>query len=363
MDGGGARKRPTITDVARRARVSGATVSYVLNDRPGVGEASRRRVLKAAEALGYRRNRLARGLRDGRTHVFGLLLANIANPFYPEIAAGVIAVAAESGYQVFVSHTGEDQAQQRREVEALSDHGCDGLIFTSVTDADRELLRKLLEAGPPFVQAVRRVRGIRADYVGIDNRAAGRDVILHLVALGHRDIALISGPLASSASRGRYEGMREVLAESGLALPADRFTESALTREAGYRAATSLLQGRKRPTAIACGNDMIALGAIDAGIEAGLQMPAELAVTGFDDMSFASSRMVNLTTISQPLREIGVTAVELLRSRLRDPSQAPRDVILPHRLIVRGSSSAPAPAVSKPSPGAAVTRPPRRRRG
>ncbi|TAN33869.1 LacI family transcriptional regulator [bacterium] len=348
MDGGGAYRRPTITDVARRARVSAATVSYVLNDRPGVGEASRRRVLAAAEVLGYRRNRLARGLRDGRSHVLGLLLANIANPFYPEIAAGVIAVAADSGYQVFVSHTGEDQAQQRREVEALSDHGCDGLIFTSVIEADRELLRHLMQAGPPFVQAVRRVRGIRADYVGIDNRAAGRDVILHLAAMGHTDIALIAGPPASSASRGRYEGMREALKESGLALPAGRFTESALTREAGYQAATSLLQSRKRPTAIACGNDMIALGAIDAAIEAGVRMPAEMAVTGFDDMSFASSRMVNLTTISQPLREIGATAVELLRGRLRDPSRPPQEVILPHQLIVRGSSST-SPAGARPA--------------
>lgn len=344
MDGGGVYRRPTITDVARRARVSTATVSYVLNGRPGVGEASRRRVLKAAEFLGYRRNRLARGLRGGRTHVLGLVLANIANPFYSEIAAGVIAIAAEAGYQVFLSHTGEDQAQQRQEVEALSDHGCDGLIFTSVTDADGELLRELLEAGPPFVQAVRRVPGIPADYVGIDNWAAGRDVILHLVALGHSDIALIVGPLASSASRGRYEGMLEALTESGLSLPPNRFREGSFTREAGYEAAADLLPGGKRPTAIACGNDMIALGVIDAAIDAGLRMPAEVAVTGFDDMSFASSRVVNLTTISQPLQEIGATAVQLLQSRLRDPSQPPREVILPHLLIVRGSSTALPPA-------------------
>jgi LacI family transcriptional regulator len=333
------RRRPTITDVARRARVSTAAVSYVLNGRPGVGEVSRRRVLKAAEVLGYRRNRLARGLRDGRTHVMGLLLANIGNPFYPEIAAGVIAVAAESGYQVFVSHTGEDQQQQLREVQALSDHGCDGLIFTSVTEADKKMLRELLGEGPPFVQAVRRVRGIDADYVGIDNAAAGRDLMSHLIDLGHTDIAIIAGPLVSSASRARYEGMLEVLNDAGLALGSERLAESTLTRESGYQAARLLLGAGRRPTAIACGNDMIALGAIDAAIDAGLHVPDDLAVTGFDDMSFASSRMVNLTTMSQPLREIGSTSVELLTSRLRDPSQPPREVILPHRLIIRGSSA------------------------
>ena len=338
------RRRPTITDVARRARVSPAAVSYVLNGQPGVGEVSRRRVLEAAEVLGYRRNRLARGLRDGRTHVLGLLLANIANPFYPEIAAGVIAVAAQSGYQVFLSHTGEDQEQQLREVQALSDHGCDGLIFTSVTEANAKMLRELLKAGPYFVQAVRRVRGIAADYVGIDNESAGRDVMRHLIAFGHTDIAVIAGPLASSASRGRYQGMLEVLTEAGLTLAPERFAESTLTREDGYAAANRLLRTLKRPTAIACGNDMIALGAIDAAMDAGLRVSADLAVTGFDDMSFASSRMVNLTTISQPLREIGSTSVELLTSRLRDPSQPPREVILPHRLIVRGSSSPQTPS-------------------
>ncbi len=341
MNGRQARRRPTITDVARRARVSPAAVSYVLNGRPGVGEASRRRVLKAAEVLGYRRNRLAHSLREGRTHVLGLLLANIANPFYPEIAAGVIAVAGESGYQVFVSHTAEDRDQQLREVQALSDHGCDGLIFTSVTEADKKMLRDLLISGPVFVQAVRRVQGIAADYVGIDNAAAGREVMQHLVALGHTNIAVVSGPLASSASRGRYEGMLQALAEAGLSLPPGGVAESTLTREDGYRAATRLLKTSRRPTAIACGNDMIALGAVDAVMDAGLGVPADVAITGFDDMSFASSRMVNLTTISQPLREIGSTSVELLTSRIRDPSQPPREVILPHRLITRGSSAAP----------------------
>lgn len=344
-------RRPTIADVAAMAGVSVATVSNVLNDRGRVSEESRGRVLRAAESIRFRPDRLARGLRAGRTRVLGLLLGNIANPFYTEIAAGVVDGATRLGYHVFVSHTASDPEIQRREAQALRDHRCDGLIFTAVTQADRALLDELIRYRTPIVQVERWVPGLRADYVGIDNRAAGREVTAHIVALGHTEIAIIAGPETSTASRERYRGFREGIRAAGLSLRRTHVYVSELTREGGYRAAEHLLAVRPRPTAVACGNDMIALGAIDAIIDRGLRIPADIGVAGFDDMPFASSRLIDLTTVRQPLQLLGSTAVETLLSRLESPTKAPVRIILPHKLVVRGSCGAVSPRPLRGSPG------------
>jgi LacI family transcriptional regulator len=330
-----------MTDVARQAGVSVATVSYVLNGRAGVGAESKQRVLRAASDLGFRPNRLARGLRGRRTRVLGLLLANVSNPFYPDIAAGIVAAAAAEGYQVFLGHTNDSSEVQQREVEAMLDHRCDGLIFTTITDDDRALLEELLASGVPCVQTVRHIPGLEADYVGIDNEAGGHEIARHLIDLGYRDIAVIAGPQNSSASRDRFAGVHRALREGGIELPEDRFAQSDLTREGGHQAACRFLGGRAHPEAIVCGNDMIALGAIDAVIDCDLGVPSDVAITGFDDMPFASSRLVQLTTIRQPPEEFGSVSVRLLLDRLENPSLLPRQIILPHSLVIRRSCGAP----------------------
>jgi len=239
--------------------------------------------------------------------------------------------AARLGYQVFVSHTASDPETQRREAQALRDHRCDGLIFTAVTRADRPLLDELIRYRTPIVQVERWVPGLRADYVGINNRAAGREVTAHLAALGHTEIAIIAGPETSTASRERYRGFREGIRDAGLSLRRTHVYVSELTREGGYRAAEHLLAVRPRPTAVACGNDMIALGAIDAIIDRGLRIPADISIAGFDDMPFASSRLIGLTTVRQPLQRLGSTAVETLLSRLERPTGAPARIMPPSR--------------------------------
>jgi DNA-binding LacI/PurR family transcriptional regulator len=147
--------RVTLAEVARRAGVSRAAASYAINGKAGVGEGTRQRVLAIAEELGFRRNRLASGLRHGHSKAIGLLLADVANPFYPEIASGVLAAADALDYEVFLSHTGDDSRRQASEVYALLDHQCDGVILTTLTRADRRLLELLLRRGVPFVQLVR----------------------------------------------------------------------------------------------------------------------------------------------------------------------------------------------------------------
>lgn len=335
-------RRVTMTHIAERVGVSVATVSYVMNKRPGVGEEVRERVLRTADELGFRPNRLAQGLRRGRTKLLGLLLADIANPFYPEIAAGVIEEAAGLGYQVFLSQTGSGGELTDREADALLDLRCDALIFTSVTAADGPLLLRLLSENIPFVQLVRRAEGIAADFIGIDDRAAGRELVEHLLGLGRTDIGFLRGPSTSSASRERFLGCIDALTAAGIELPDARVREVPLTLTGGFEGVQRLATQRDTlPTALVCGNDVIALGAIDAFADMGVRVPQDVAVVGYDDMPFASSRPIDLTTVHQPLRGLGGTAVRLLLERVEHPDLPPREVVLPHRLVVRSSSGAP----------------------
>ncbi len=332
----------TLSDVAKRAGVSIATVSYVMNDRGGVGERTRANVLRIADELGFRLNRVASGLRTGRTHVLGLVLADITNPFYPEIAGGVIAAAAEAGFQVFLSHGGTNGGLDGEVVQALCDHQCGALIFTSLVMSDGPLLSDVVPPDVPIVQIVRRIPGIRADFVGIDDRAGAREAAQHLIDLGHRDVAILAGPSASSASSERMAGFREALDETGIELLPDSVLECSLTVDAGYRAARQLLESRRRPPgAVVCGNDLIALGAVDAFLAHGLSVPDDVSIAGYDDIWFASSRLVQLTTVRQPRHEMGRAAVALALERLADPNLLPREVIMKHELVVRRTTSSP----------------------
>jgi LacI family transcriptional regulator, galactose operon repressor len=338
MDAG--TRRVTLVDVARSAGVSIATVSYVVNGRGGVGEQTRRRVLRAAEELDFRPNRLATGLRRGRSKVLGLLLADIANPFYPEIASGVIDAATRFGYEVFLGHTGDRPEVQKREVRALLDHRCDGLIFTTLAIQDRPLLDELLAARVPFAQAVRRVPGVAADFVGIDDESGGYQAAAHLLSLGYRDVALIVGPQFSSSSHNRASGFHRALREAGVRPAEHRYLECALSREEGYRSCQRLLASGGPPEAIVCGDDVIALGAIDALMDAGLRVPGDVAVIGFDDIPFAASRMIELSTVRQPRAQIGAEAVRLLSRRIEHPAEPPTELILKHELVVRRTCGA-----------------------
>ena len=333
--------RATLADVARRAGVSIATASYVMNERDGVGEQTRAHVLRIAKEVGFRPNRLASGLRTGQSRVLGLVLADITNPFYPDIAGAVIAAAAEAGYEVFLSHCGVDGRLDGDEVRALCDHQSAALIFTSLMVTDGALIADVVPAGVPIVQTIRRVPGLAADFVGIDDRAGAREAAQHLVDAGHREIALLTGPSRSSASAERMRGFLEVLAEAGVEPGPDRIVECRLTVGSGYEGAQTLLAaGGQPPRAVLCGNDLIALGAIDAFADHGLTVPEDVSVVGYDDIWFASSRLVQLTTVRQPRDAIGRAAVSLALDRLADGEIEPRDVILPHELVVRRTTVA-----------------------
>ena len=201
---------------------------------------------------------------------------------------------------------------------------------------DGPLVSQIVPADVPIVQTIRRAPDLAGDFVGIDDRRGAREAAQHLVELGHRDVALLTGPSRSSASTERSLGFLDALADAGIEPEPSRVVECQLTVEAGYGGATRLLANRAAPPgALVCGNDLIALGAIDALFDHGLSVPDDVSVVGYDDIWFASSRLVQLTTVRQPRDEIGRVAVSLALERLRDSAIGAREVILPHEFVVR----------------------------
>lgn len=335
-------RRPTMADVARRAGVSEAAVSYVFNDRPGVGAQRRRRILEAAEELGFRPNRVAKALRAGRTHALGLLVGEIQHPAYWEFATGAIKRAEAHGYSVFITVAGDDGRIPEAQVQALEEHQVDGLIFTTAVEADRPMLELLIRRRVPIVLFSRRLAGLEVDFVGVDEIAGGRRQVDHLVRLGHRRIGILSGPSRSSAVAERVAGNRAALRSAGLELPPAWYAEGALTPEQGYEMGQKVLgQGGPRPTALVCSSDPIALGAIDAAWDLGLRVPEDVAIVGFDDVTPGASRPIQLTTVRAPRAEMGALAMNLLLERVQDDRLDAREVILPSELVVRRTCGAP----------------------
>lgn len=314
-------------------------MSYALGDGRGISVEVRNHILSIVKEVGFRPNRVAQGLRSGRMNMIGLLLADIANPFYPELASGVVAAAEQRGCLVFVSQIGDGGPKRADAARSLVDRNCDGLIFTSVVSKDAELLAELRKQGTPFVYASRKVDAVPADWVGIDNRAAAREVAELLLEGGRKRIAVLGGPRASSVSADRVRGASYRLARAGQeATPAHlRFGE--LTRESGRARMRQLLEEMPGTDAVICGNDMIALGALDHCYEHGIAVPRGMAVVGFDDMSFASAGPLQLTTVAVPRQRIGERAVEMLFERIGGYEGDWRAEVLPHQLQIRATAS------------------------
>jgi LacI family transcriptional regulator len=347
VDRRGRVRRTTMNDVARVAGVSSASVSYALTGAPGVSDELRERIRAIANELGYRPSLVAQGLKTGRARSIGLLLADISNPFYTEIAAGAVDVAGDEGYEVLISHLGfgqdtdGDDADTRLAMVARAhvDRYSSGLMLTSLVEGNRPLLDELRRAHVPVVQLYRRVPGEPSDWVGIDDHAAAEDVMNHLIATGRRHIAVLGGQRSSSASMARSAGFVDALRAAGLQ-PAnpDRGLWGGMSRRSGYERARELFAGDTPIDAVACGNDVIAFGVLDACRDAGRAVPDDVAVTGVDDMTFASVGPLQLTTVTVPREQIGRRGVKLLLRRIEGDSGPPVEEVLPHRLRVRDTA-------------------------
>lgn len=328
---------PTIRQVAQRAGVSYTTVSHVINNTRFVSEETRARVLAAMDELNFRPNAVAQSLRSGRTNTIGLILPDSANPFFAEISRGIEDEAFKLGYSVILCNSERDPRKEQLYIEVLTKKQVDGIIFVATGERE-DALHLLLRQEIPAVVVDRDFPGIEIDAVLTDNRQGGYLATRHLIELGHRRIACVCGPSHITPSAERLTGFRDALLEAGLG-----FDESLILRgdyhpDSGRVAASVLLNRPDPPSALFLCNDLMAIGAMRAAMQAGWRIPEDLSIVGFDDIEFASYTNPPLTTIAQPKAEVGYRAAHLLVDRLADKNRPFQRIILPTRLIFRESS-------------------------
>lgn len=335
-------RRPTLHDVAARASVHPGTASRALNPRTRhlVSPATARRVDRAARALGYRANPIARGLKTARTHALGLVLPDLTNPLFPPIVRGIEDALRPAGYSAWIVNTDNDPEREHTLVDSLRSRHVDGLIVATAR-LDHPLLRETA-AELPVVLVNRGTAEPGISQVTPDDALGIGQAVRHLAELGHRHVAHLAGPQGLSTGADRLGAYRRAVAEHGLDdSPGLVEMCRTWTEDEGAAATRRLLDSGLPCTAVCAGNDLLALGCYDVLRERGLDCPGDVSVVGFNDMPFLDKLRPPLTTVRIPHYELGAEAARMLLDQLDEPDRHPRSVRLPPELIVRGSTRAP----------------------
>ena len=330
----------TIKDIAKELGISASTVSRALSDSPLVNAETKRSILQVAERLGYQRNELARALVLGSSGAVGLLVPDITNPFFSDIARGVGAIADKIGVGVILCNTDGRIDREVNYVRLMRRKRVDGLLLCSTT-IEAPYLRELALSRIPFILVSRLSSQRDVPYVITDDHAGAKLAVEHLVDLGHRHIGFIGGPENVQASRDRMEAYLNVLRNNGLATRPDWKCYAGFTQAAGRKAAQRMLSLSDRPTAIFAANDVTALGVLEVAEGLGLRIPADLSLVGYDDISYASLPRIQLTTVAQPAVEMGQIAANWLFEALANPGIPKLQRILTPRLVVRSTTASP----------------------
>jgi LacI family transcriptional regulator len=334
---------PTLRDVAQLAGVHPATASRALNPqtRPLVNADTARKVLRAAESIGYQPNPIARSLKTARTATVGLVIPDLTNPLFPPIVRGIEDVLTAVGYSAWIVNTDNDPVREETAVESLRSRQVEGLIMATAR-REHPLLVRLHQMGMKMVLVNRRVDGLELPSVTADDDAGIEMAVNHLAALGHTRIAHLAGPQETSTGVARARAFRHAIRD--LALDDD----PALVAECGYwsetegaQALRKLLDAGTRFTAVVAGNDLIALGCYDVFAERGMHCPGDMSVVGFNEMPFLDKMNPPLTTVSIPHYDLGTEAARLLLDTIDEPDRLPRSVLLTPSLVVRASTAAP----------------------
>lgn len=346
--------RPSILQIARQAGVSPATVSRAFN-RPELLQADTLAHIQAiARQEGFRPNRVGRSLRSGSTRTIGLILPTLSNPVFAECFEGAERCAREAGYSVMLTVTSYDPALESEAVRNLLDHQVEGLILTVADAARSKVLPALRDTGRPYILIYN--ESSRHPYVSVDNRAAAQDMVAYLHALGHRRIAIVTGPLAASdRARRRLQGARAQARRLGMAPVAHWVMPSHTDADASPLAAA--LAAPDAPTALFCSNDRLAASLIARLAQAGVSVPRDVSVCGFDGMDISALFTPALTSVRQPSHDIGEHALRLLLDRIHGHEAA--GLTLPHHLLAGGTAAAPRrPTAGLPANGARITQTP-----
>ncbi len=328
-------RAPTILDVAERAGVSKSLVSLVMRGSPNVSDEKRSAVLEAARELGYRPNAVARSLVRQRSQVIGVMVSDFGNPFFSEMLEGVEEAAGSAGYRALFNTGSRVVEREAVAVDTLLQLQTDGLILASPRFDDSELAK--VPRSVPTVMVGRDTKATGIDVVMNDDRHGAELVVDHLVGLGHRRIAHIHGA-AGAGAPARLEGFRDAMTARGLepVLITGGFTEAA-----GIDGAQLLLQHHPLPTAVFAANDVSAMGIMQTLEAAGLSIPRDVSLVGYDNVDFTGLDHIDLTTVDQPRRQIGTLAVEMLLERIDGPRKRAKRVTVEPQLIVRGTTAPP----------------------
>jgi LacI family transcriptional regulator, galactose operon repressor len=332
----------TSKDIAHRLKISQSTVSRALRGDPRVAPETLARVLEAARQMNYTPNLAARSLITRKTGTVGVVVSDIANPFYPELVEILHNEFALAGYRTVLFNERTDASSEQHIADLVNGAAADGVVFVSATLGSPLPGRP---GGVPVVLVNRYLDDVEVDTVISDNVRGGRLVAEALLELGHRRIALIAGPDNTTTSRDRERGFREQLEESGAALDETLRRVGQFSHHSGYQWCLDLLASHPRPTAVFAANDVMAFGALDAARRVGVRVPGELSIVGFDDIDMAGWEGFNLTTVRQPVAEMGRAAAQLLIERVESGDGGPpRRRIFPVGLVRRETLAAAAAA-------------------
>jgi LacI family transcriptional regulator len=329
-------------DIARDLSVSVITVSKVLRNHPDISEATRDRVLRRMKEVNYRPNLAARSLVTGKSYTVGLIVPDLVHAFFAELAKGVSRVLRERGYGLMISSSEENSGLEQQEIEQMLARGVDAVLIAS-TQLTVESFRQIEERRIPYILLDRNFSGLPANFVGIDDEQAGLLATEHLISVGCRRIAHIRGPEVST-SIGRLTGYKRALMRHRLDMP-DSFVVFETTGDeagdtSGYEAMKKLLAAEPRPDGVFCYNDPTALGAMRAIVEAGLNIPRDVALIGCGNVVYAPLLMVPLSSIDQDSFAMGARAGELALSLLAARGKAkPQSILMPSKVVARASSA------------------------
>jgi DNA-binding LacI/PurR family transcriptional regulator len=330
----------TIKDVAKEAGVSVATVSKILNYADYSTTQTREKVMNVIKRLNYQPNHIARSMVNGKTGMIALVIPDVRNSFFTEVARGVEDVANKYDFRVILCNTDEDPAKQKNYIDVLQGRIIDGFIIAVASDDDRQL-KKIDRTKLPFVLIDRQCQNLLVDAIIVDNRDGAFKAVNHLIANGHRRVGFIAGKRDTQTGRDRLRGYRDALAESGVACDLNLVQDGEFTSAGGYLATKALISLPERPTAIFASNNAMTIGMLKALTEAKIRIPEEMAVIGFDDTDWTDFFTPPLTVVRQPTYTMGTLAGEILFQRLSETVFLERkEIVLKPELVIRESCGA-----------------------
>ncbi len=327
-------KRATIEDVAQAAGVSRQTVSRAMNDKNEISQETKERVMRAVEELGYRPNRMAQSMVTQRTHAIGMVLADITNPFFPEVTRGVQDVAQASGYNVFVCNTDDREDLELQELRSLAAQGVDGIIVFS-HNANEETMRAFANTYQPIVFFNWEFEHPNVSTMLVDNFLGAQLAVNHFVAKQHTNIGMLTNNSPTYQTSRRLLGFKNAVHHHALPFAEDRIVPESANLDGGYRAAHQLLDRYPDINAIFTYNDLMAIGALRACNERGRRVPGDVALIGFDDIQFARMTTPSLSTIRVDKYAIGQRAMNRMMEMINNPGETYAPIHIDPELVIR----------------------------